>query len=192
MTTVVRNASWIVAYDPVRQGHAYLHDGDVAFSANRLVTVGGRHEGPVTREIDGRGMLVLPGLVNVHSHPSSEPMNKGWNDELGTPRLYNSGLYEIMPVFRPDAAGVPHAARVAWGELLLSGVTTLVDLSVAWDGWVEAFADSGLRGIVAPMYRSARWLTDNGYLVKYEWDEKAGERAFAAAMSVVDAAVRHP
>ena len=45
-----------------------------------------------------------PGLVNIHSHPSSEPLNKGWNDEVGSRKLYNSSLYEIMPIFRPDAA----------------------------------------------------------------------------------------
>jgi cytosine/adenosine deaminase-related metal-dependent hydrolase len=192
MTTVIRNASWVVACDPARQSHTYINDADVAFDGTRLITVGGRHAGPATREIDGRGLMVMPGLVDIHSHPASEPMNKGWNDDLGSPRLYNSGLYEIMPVFRPDPEGVPSTARIAWGELLLSGVTTLVDLSVAWDGWVEALAASGLRGIAAPMYRSARWFTDNGYVVKYEWDEKAGERAFEAALAVVDAAVRHP
>ena len=34
-----------------------------------------------------------------------------------------------------------------------------------------------MRGVLAPMYRSARWYTDNGYLVKYEWDEAAGRKA---------------
>ena len=49
--------------------------------------------------------MVMPGLVNIHSHPASEPLNKGWNDEVGSPKLYNSSLYEIMPIFRPDAEG---------------------------------------------------------------------------------------
>ena len=38
--------------------------------------------------IDGRGKMVMPGLVNIHSHPSSEAMTKGWNDELGSPKMY--------------------------------------------------------------------------------------------------------
>ncbi len=191
MTTVIRNASWVVAYDAARDAHVYLKDTDVAFRGNELVTVGERHQGSAREEIDGRGMLVMPGLVDIHAHPASEPMNKGWNDELGSPRLYNSGLYEVMPVFRPDGEGVPYAARVAWGELMRSGVTTLVDLSVAWDGWLEAMAESGLRGILAPMYRSARWYTDNGHSVKYEWDEAAGTKAMAAALEIVDAAGQH-
>jgi 5-methylthioadenosine/S-adenosylhomocysteine deaminase len=32
--------------------------------------------------------------VNIHAHPSSEPMNKGLIDEIGSPGFYNSSLYE--------------------------------------------------------------------------------------------------
>ncbi len=96
-----------------------------------------------------------------------------------------------MPLFRCDAEGVPACAAVCFSELLLSGVTTLVDLSVAWDGWVDHIAASGLRGVLAPMYRSARWFTRNGHVVEYEWDAKAGEAAMKQAMDVLDAAAKH-
>ena len=56
--------------------------------------------------IDGRGHMAMPGLVNVHSHPSSEPGNKGITDEVGTPKLYNSSLYEYLWLFRADAEGI--------------------------------------------------------------------------------------
>ena len=74
----------------------------------------------------------------------------------------------------------------------MSGVTTLVDLSVAWDGWLDDLEASGLRAVFAPMYRSARWYTDNGHLAKYEWDEKAGEAAMAAAMKLLDQVAADP
>ncbi len=190
--TVIRNADWIVAFDEASGGHVYLRGGDVAFDGNKLIHVGGTYDGPAKTTIDGAGRMVMPGLVNIHSHPSSEAMTKGWNDELGSPKLYGSSLYEFMPLFRCDAEGVPACATVSYSELLLSGVTTLVDLSVAWDGWVDHFARSGLRGVLAPMYRSARWFTRNGHVVEYEWDAKAGEKAMADAMAVLDAAARHP
>lgn len=189
--TVIRNAAWIVAYDAEAGSHSYLQDGDVAFEDARIVHVGGRYDGPAETEIDGRGRLVSPGLVNIHSHPSSEAMNKGMLDELGSPRLGMSSLYEFMPLFRPDDEGRKACVEVTYSELLLSGVTTLVDLSVAWDGWVETFAASGLRGVLSPMYRSARWYTDNGHEVKYEWDAAAGVAAMEEAMAVIDAATAH-
>lgn len=189
--TVIRNAAWIVAYDPEHGGHRYLQDADVAFDDDRIVQVGGTFSGEVAREIDGRNRLVSPGLVNIHSHPSSEAMNKGMLDELGSPRLGMSSLYEFMPLFRPDAEGRQACVEVTYSELLKSGVTTLVDLSVAWDGWIETFAASGLRGVVAPMYRSAHWYTHNGHVVEYAWDADAGRAAMDQAVQVVDAALAH-
>lgn len=191
-TTVIRNADWIVAWDGDSGSHVYLRDGDVAFAGDRLVHVGGRFEGEADREIDGRGRLVSPGLVNIHSHPSSEPMNKGMLDELGSRRLYMSSLYEFMPLFRPDADGVADCVRVGLSEVLLSGVTTLVDLTVPFEGWVDLLAESGLRAVAAPMYRSARWYTKNGHVVEYEWDEAAGRAAMDAALKIVDEAEKHP
>jgi 5-methylthioadenosine/S-adenosylhomocysteine deaminase len=194
--TLIKNASWVVAYDGER--HSYLNDIDVAFENDRIVHVGPGFAGEAGTTIDGRGLLVMPGLVNVHSHPASEPMTKGWNDELGSQKLYQSSLYEFMPLFRADAGGapdpddIPASATVAYSELLLSGVTTLVDMSVAWNGWVDTFAASGLRGVLSPMFRSARWFTKNGYVVEYEWAKDEGFAAMDAAMAVLDEAAKHP
>ena len=190
--TVIRNAAWIVAYDADEDSHRYLQDADVAFDESGILQVGGQYDGPADVEIDGRDRLVSPGLVNIHSHPSSEAMNKGMLDEMGSPRLGMSSLYEFMPLFRPDDDGREACVAVTYAELLKSGVTTLVDLSVAWEGWVETFAASGLRGVVAPMYRSARWYTDNGHVVEYDWDEAAGRAAMEQAVTTVDAAIAHP
>src|SRR2546430_9575107 len=53
--------------------------------------------------IYGKGMLVMPGLVDAHCHPFAEPMNKGMWDEVGSPQLYNTSLYEHLTVLHPDA-----------------------------------------------------------------------------------------
>ena len=194
--TLVKSAAWVVAYDGEK--HTYLRDADVAFDGDKIVHVGPGFAGEAATTIDGSGLMVMPGLVNVHSHPASEPMTKGWNDELGSEKLYQSSLYEFMPLFRADAGGapdpeaIPASATVAYSELLMSGVTTLVDMSVAWDGWLDHFAASGLRGVLSPMYRSGRWFTRNGHVVEYEWDKDGGAKPMAAAMAVLDAAAKHP
>ena len=68
-----------------------------------------------TQEIDARGMMIIPGFVNIHSHPGHEPGWKGMLEELGSPRLGQSSLYEFMPVFQigpqytpPGLAGRRH------------------------------------------------------------------------------------
>jgi 5-methylthioadenosine/S-adenosylhomocysteine deaminase len=99
--------------------HVYLSGADVAFQGGALIFAGRGFAGPATETIDGRGLMVMPGLVNIHSHPSSEPMNKGLIDEIGSPGFYNSSLYEYLPIFRADAEAVPSCVRVALSELLL-------------------------------------------------------------------------
>jgi cytosine/adenosine deaminase-related metal-dependent hydrolase len=191
-TTVIRNAGMVIAWDQAAGTHRYAPDADVAFAGGMLTFVGRDYAGHADRLIDGAGMMVMPGLVNIHSHPSSEPMNKGLIDEIGSPGFYNSSLYEYLPIFRSDAEAVPDCVRVALSELLLSGVTTLADLSMAHPGWLDLLAESGMRVCIAPMFRSARWFTKNGHLVEYEWNEAAGEKAMTEALSLIERAEQHP
>lgn len=191
MTTVIRNADLVVAWDASARQHVYMPDADVAFDGGALTFVGRGYTGPAEEEISGRGLMVMPGLVNIHSHPSSEPMNKGLIDEIGSPGLYNSSLYEFMPIFRADSEAVPSCVRVALSELLLSGVTTLADLSMAHPGWLDLLAESGMRVCIAPMFKSARWFTKNGHVVEYEWDEAAGEKAMGEALALIERAEQH-
>jgi len=191
-TTLIRNAAWVIAWEASSARHVYRQNIDVAFSGNAITHVGPGYDGAASRVVEGGSIMVMPGLVNIHAHPASEPLDKGFNEELRSPRLGMSGLYEYMPLIRADAEGARICAEVAYSELLLSGVTTLVDLSVAWEGWLDVFAASGLRGGVAPMFRSARWFTPNGYSVEYQWDEAAGRGSLDDAIDLMERAERHP
>jgi cytosine/adenosine deaminase-related metal-dependent hydrolase len=82
--------------------------------------------------------------------------------------------------------------RVALAELLMSGVTTVVDISVPFDGWIDTLAESGIRAVAAPAFRDARWFTKNGHLLEYAWDLKAGRSAFEGARRLIDLANQHP
>jgi len=190
--TLVRNCRFAIAWDPSSAGHVYRTGIDVAFSQAGIVHVGPGYEGTAARTIDGSDLLAMPGLIDIHSHPYSEPMNKGLWDEVGSRQLYNSSLYEYLTVVRPDAAGTIACYNVALAELLLSGVTTLVNLAPPSEGWLDVLAASGMRVCIGPSYRSGRWFTRNGHVVEYEWDEKAGYEAFEAAMREIDRAEQHP
>ncbi|MBT6986480.1 MAG: N-ethylammeline chlorohydrolase, partial [Rhodospirillaceae bacterium] len=73
-TTVIRNAAWVVAWNDALGRHQYMRDVDVAFTGNQISHVGGGYDGPVDAEIPGGDVMVMPGLVNIHSHPTSEPL----------------------------------------------------------------------------------------------------------------------
>jgi len=107
--------------------------------------------------------------------------------------MYMTGLYERSQAFAaPDDEARAASAEFAYCELLLSGVTSLVDISPPWEGWVELFAKSGLRGFLAPGYASARWYLENDFELKFAWDEARGRDGFATALALIDKVARHP
>lgn len=192
-TTVIRKASWIVAWAEADARHVYLRDADLAFAGDRIVFVGERFTGEADVELSGDRLLVMPGLVNVHTHPTSETLRKGVTDETLSPGFWHSSLYEHLPVFGPvDDAGRMASLRVALAELMLSGVTTVVDLSAPFDGWLEVLAQSGLRAVAAPFFRDARWYTSDGHSLSYEWNERVGRESFETACRVIELARQHP
>ena len=193
MSTVVRDIDWLVAWDAENARHVYVRGADLAFDDGVFTGIGAALPGPFEHEIDGRGRLVIPGLVNVHTHPTTETLRKGLTDETVSPGFWHSSLYEHLTVFNPvDDAGRRAALLVALGELLLSGVTSVIDLSVPFDGWLDALAESGLRAVAAPMFRDARWRTGDGHSLQYEWNERAGREGFERACRVVELARQHP
>jgi len=189
--TLIRNADWVIAWNDALARHEYLRHGDIAFAGDRLTFVGKNYSGTVDRDIDGRGRMVMPGFVNIHSHPTSEPFNKGLMEERGSPRLGMSSLYEFMLLVRPDDDARRAAALYAVAELIRSGVTTFTDYSASRRNWHADLASTGIRACLAPSYRSAQWFTPNGHRVDYRWDEAAGREAMAAALEIVDAARAH-
>ncbi len=106
--------------------------------------------------------------------------------------MYMSGLYERSYVFRPDEEGRQAAKQVAYCEMLLTGITSVADLSGNDPGWIDLAARSGLRVFLAPGYASARWRLANDWDLQYDWDETNGRRGFADALALIDEAVKHP
>ncbi|HZS33134.1 MAG TPA: amidohydrolase family protein [Methylomirabilota bacterium] len=190
--TRIRNVDWVVAWDAAAGRHVYLRDADVVLEGNVIRWVGPAYPGPADETVDGRGRLVMPGLVDLHAHPTTEPAFKGIREEHGVPAMYMTGLYERVVAFRLDEAGRAAAAEVAYSELLASGVTSLVDLSAPFPGWLDLLGRSGLRGFVAPAYASARWQLASDHEVGFHWDEAAGRRGFEAALRLIEEAERHP
>jgi 5-methylthioadenosine/S-adenosylhomocysteine deaminase len=159
-TTVIRNADWVVAWDEGAGRHVYRRDLDIAFSGDRIVFVGRNYGGAADEVVDGKDLLVMPGLIDIHSHPEHEPLYRGVREEHGLRNMHMTGLYERSQAFSaPDDEARAASAELAYCELLLSGVTSLVDISPVWDGWLDLFSRSGMRGFLAPGYASSMTST---------------------------------
>lgn len=190
-TTVIRNAHTIVGFDAETGGHAYLPQGDIVIADGVFTAVGGRHEGPADSEIDGRDTMVLPGLVNIHCHSGDEPIAKGLFEDEGTAALWGNALYEYSSLVDITEDAVKATLTVMLGDLMASGVTTLLDIAGPNPAWIPTLADSGARAYLAPGFREAKWHVENSHRLDFVWDKGRGRDAFARALEVVDAAGRH-
>jgi cytosine/adenosine deaminase-related metal-dependent hydrolase len=192
-TTCIRNAAWVIAWNRDRQRHEYMRGADVAFTGNTIDFVGAAFRGRVDTEVDGANVCAMPGLINIHCHPTNQPITRGIREEMGNPKLYMTALYDRTNLWPADNEGLRAGMAVAFGELLKSGVTSTIDFANRVpDGWIDMQAKSGLRIFSAPSFRDAQWEVRNDSHLVYEWDEKAGRESRERALALVEQAERHP
>jgi cytosine/adenosine deaminase-related metal-dependent hydrolase len=148
----------------VRGGHLLtmgpagdLADGAVAFADGEILAVGGFDQVavrfPDAQVVGDRLGIVLPGLVNAHTH-LSEALLPGMGEEL---TLFEWGSRIVFPAGQHLTREMARVGSMLKGaELLLSGVTTVNDMfchtnigSLASLGAVDGLEAMGLRGVVA-------------------------------------------
>ena len=190
----IRNVSWAVARDGAAQRHVYRRDVDLFLKDGRIVEIapaGARPREANEPALDGQGMLALPGLVNIHSHPTTEPGYRGVREDHGVPEQQMTGLIERLQAFRLDEEGRSAAAVMSYAEMLRAGTTTACDVTVPFDGWLETMVKSGMRFYAGPTFASARWGMSAPQTVTWKWDEAGGLAAFDKAKAVMADAESH-
>ena len=133
-------------------------DGSVLVDGERIVQVGRaadvRPPRPVTRVIDGRGRLVLPGLVDTHVH-LSEHLSRGlMPDAVPVDRYVPDWYVPLYATITPEEEAT--AAQLACLEMLRTGTTTFCEAGTLFDlpAVAQAVDAVGLRAILG------RWTWD--------------------------------
>ena len=122
-----------------------IRDGRIIF-----VEEGGaaRGELPEAREVlDGSGCLVMPGLVNTHTHLPMV-LFRGLADDLPLMRWLNDHIFPAEERFI-DRETVYAGTQLAIAEMILSGTTTFCDGYFFESSVARAAVEAGMRGIVA-------------------------------------------
>jgi cytosine/adenosine deaminase-related metal-dependent hydrolase len=193
--TFIRNAAWAVVWDPTASRHVYARGVDITLGDGKVVGIAPHDPAappPTGEVIPGEALLVLPGLVNVHTHPTTEPGLRGVREDHGVPEQQMTGLFERAQSLRLDEAGRKAAQRLAYAELLSAGVTSVVDLSAPHRGWLDVMRQSGLRVWAGPGYASANWGMTAPQTVTWQWTEGAGRAGFQRAQAIMDEAEADP
>jgi atrazine chlorohydrolase/5-methylthioadenosine/S-adenosylhomocysteine deaminase/melamine deaminase len=137
-----------------------LDDGVVVIEDEHLVSIGedrGVADG-VDEVIDARGMAVIPGLINAHTHVPQILLRGGGSQDRDLFDWLFNVLYPGLALY--SSADLEVATLLYCTEALLHGVTTIVDNEDAgWgryascaDAAVRSFLRSGIRAIYAKMY----------------------------------------
>jgi len=186
-TVCFRGVDWLIGWDEATGSHCYYRNADFVISGDRIIFAGpGQYDGAADEVIPAHDMCIFPGLVDIHNHSGSMPTFRGVREDMGNPNFFFAGVYEGWGLFMPPAERRSFCTRAAICELLLSGVTTYVDMSYPYPGWVEAIAETGIRAYVSPLFDSAKIVARNDHELEYRWAPDGGEADYRKALDVLD------
>ena len=111
----------VVTMDPQRR---VLEEADIAVDDGRIVAIGSGLDDRARKRINARGCVVLPGLINGHTHLYQALIEGIGYDMPFTPWNWRF-LFPIVSRMGPDHAEA--AAELAALEMIRSGTTTVSD-----------------------------------------------------------------
>lgn len=126
----------------------YVKNADVVVEDGRIAYVGPEttHREGFDRVISGTRKLLMPGLVNAHTHLPMVAL-RGYADDMN---LQDWLFGKILPVEeRFDPESIRIASSLALAEALSCGTTSVSDMYVLSDGVAEALAASGMKANIA-------------------------------------------
>lgn len=132
-----------------------LEDGAVAIRGADIVEVGaaedlaGRYRAVTGEILDTRGRLILPGLINTHTH-GADSLFRGLLDDLALePWLERLWVVEKQ-ILSPETVGA--GARLAYAEMIRGGTTTALDMFWYPEASAVAAREMGFRVITGPVW----------------------------------------
>lgn len=133
--------------------------------------------GETFEEIDAKRAIAIPGLVNTHCHLGMIPFRGLGDDCKDRLRVF------LLPMENQamDAEMARLSTRYAIGELLLSGVTTVLDMYYFEETVAKVMDEMGIRGIAGETV-----------MEKDSCDSKNADEAIRRGIALIEAYKDHP
>ena len=139
---------WVVTMD--RDG-TVIRDGAVAIDDGVIVATGRAAEimaeYPAAETLPGAGRVVMPGLINGHSH-AAMTLLRGVADDLALMDWLNNYIFPAEVEF-VDAEFVRIGTELACWEMIRGGTTTFVDMYYYPDTIANVVEQCGLRAYIS-------------------------------------------
>jgi len=126
-----------------------IENGAVAVSADRIVEVG--TEDALTasfqaaKTIDAQGGIIMPGLVNTHTHAAMTCF-RGLADDLPLMTWLHDHIFPAEAKLTSEM--VYQGTLLACAEMILSGTTTFCDMYLFEEAVAQAAREAGMRAVV--------------------------------------------
>jgi len=150
--SIILSDAWLITMNERRE---ILDEASVCIERDRIAALGSRRDlerrFPEAEIVDCKGRIVMPGMVNTHTH-LFQTLLKGLGDDMVLKKWFTCMTGPSAVHLTPEDAHV--AALHGCAESIRSGVTTLVDFMYVHtkpgmiESIVEAFEQTGMRGFV--------------------------------------------
>jgi len=153
-------------------------EADLGVQGNRIVFIGDIPDGfKAVTEIDGSGKVVLPGLINSHSHIAMSLM-RHYADDLPFWTWLND---RIMPLeHKLTGPDIYAGSMLSIAEMIRSGITTFADMYFFVDETAQAVSETGIRANLSRglVFNSPEDVSkiDESLEIFHKWNNSNDER----------------
>jgi 5-methylthioadenosine/S-adenosylhomocysteine deaminase len=142
MSLIIKNCDWIITQNPSRE---VLRNCSVKVEDGRIVEIG-KVNGGAEYVIDGSRKVMLPGLINTHTHLSMTLM-RGFADDM---RLQEWLETKIWPIEKRLTGEICyHGALLGCLEMIKTGTTSFMDMYFYLKDVAHAVSKAGLRAVLS-------------------------------------------
>src|SRR5438132_7602125 len=143
MGLVLKDCDWIVTQDPQRR---VLTNASVRIADGRIEQIGRVNPASKDEVIDCRRKVLIPGLINTHTHLSMT-LFRGYADDLELQEWLEKKIWPLEK--RLTGEMCYFGALLGAMEMTRTGTTCFVDMYFHMEDVARATEEAGLRGILS-------------------------------------------
>lgn len=140
MADILIKNGYILTMDgpPIKGGCILIDNGKIAYV--------GKEEPKADRVMDAGGCVVMPGLINAHTH-TGMTLFRGYADDLPLKQWLNDRIWPAEAVLTDDDLYI--GTLLGCLEMIRSGTTAFADMYIHVDSVAGAVEDSGMRAALS-------------------------------------------
>ena len=118
---------------------------DLLIEDNLITKIDSKINEEADKIIDAKNKLLMPGLVNTHTHLAMS-IFRGYKDELKLEDWLNNAIFPVEAKMNEE--DVYYGSYLSCIEMIKSGTTTCNDMYFKCEGTIKALEQTGLRGVI--------------------------------------------